>query len=267
MALIRPEIDESLWVDTEPVKEATNLIRLVHRLYKPRQTWCLCSGGNDSLCATHVAMQTGLVTGVASINTTIGIQETRDHLKAVSESFGWNLQWFTPPASYIELCARFGMPGPGGHNLVYQRLKERCVRQLVRLAKKSRGDTVMLITGCRTQESDRRMGTSDPIQREGRRLWVAPIINWSAAQQVVYQTENRIPRNPVKPYLGISGECLCGAFAKPGEREKIQQYYPHAYAEIVECERVAAENKKPCAWGKRPVKEQPLCQNCTRKND
>ena len=110
------------------------------------------------------------------------------------------------------------------------------------------------------------MGTSDPMQREGARVWVAPIINWSEEQKVVYQTDNRIPRNPVKPYLGISGECLCGAFAKPGEREKIEKHYPQAFAEIVECERVAALNCQPCAWGKRPPKKQNLCQNCTRKN-
>jgi 3'-phosphoadenosine 5'-phosphosulfate sulfotransferase (PAPS reductase)/FAD synthetase len=255
------------WHDADKVQEGVNLIRLAHKLYKPRETWALCSGGNDSLCSTHLAMSTGLVTGVASINTTIGIQQTRDHMTMVAARFGWPLRWLTPPVSYRELCARFGMPGPGGHGLIYQRLKERCVRQLVREAKRRTKDRIMLITGCRLSESTRRMGHVEPIQREGTRLWVGPIINWDNEHKTVYQIDNGIPRNPVTSRMGISGECLCGAFAKPGERAKIAEFYPAAEVEIQVCEAAASANCKPSRWGERPAKNKMLCQQCDRKGD
>jgi hypothetical protein len=187
-------------------------------------------------------------------------------MQDVADKFGWPLRWLTPPKSYRELCARFGMPGPGGHNLVYQRLKERCVRQLVRESKRLKKDRVLLISGCRVSESERRMGHTEPIQREGARIWTAPIINWDEQQKTVYQINHGIPRNPVKPVLGISGECLCGAFARPGERQNIERYYPDAYAEILACEEAAAANDQPCRWGEKPAKKGLLCQQCDRKN-
>jgi 3'-phosphoadenosine 5'-phosphosulfate sulfotransferase (PAPS reductase)/FAD synthetase len=266
---VKPRASDMLaphWQHDDPVIEAKQLLSLAVRMYRPRKVWALCSGGNDSLCATHLATSTGLVSGVASINTTIGIALTREHANAVAARFGWPLRWLTPPVGYRELCARFGMPGPGGHNLIYQRLKERCILQLVRESKRRRRDRVMLITGCRLSESDRRMGHTEPIQREGSRLWVAPIINWSETQKLNYQLDNGIPRNPVTPILGISGECLCGAFAKPGEREKIARHFPEAEAEISACEAIAAVNGQPSRWGMRPHKNQMICQECERKN-
>jgi 3'-phosphoadenosine 5'-phosphosulfate sulfotransferase (PAPS reductase)/FAD synthetase len=250
MGNINNDMLADLWRDADPVEEARKLIRLAVKLYRPHAVVAMCSGGNDSLCSTHIAMSTGLVTGVASINTTIGIRQTREHMQAVADRFGWPLRWVMPPKSYRELCGRFGMPGPGGHNLIYQRLKERCIRQLVRESKRTRKGKVMLVTGCRSSESERRMGHTEPLQREGARMWVAPIINWDDQDKTVYQVANGIPLNPVKPVLGISGECLCGAFAKPGERAKIAEHYPEAYAEIIACEQAASSN----------------AQNCDRKN-
>lgn len=196
------------------------MIRIAVKMYRPRKVWALCSGGNDSLCSTHLAMSMGLCDGVASINATIGIQETRDHLTNVCERFGWPLAWLFPPKTYTEICAKFGMPGPGMHPMIYAWLKERCVRQLVKDGKRLKSDKVMLITGVRLSESDRRMGSAETTHRQGSQLWIAPIVNWDAEDQAVYMLDNAIPRNPVKSVIGISGECCCGVFAKPrGARE------------------------------------------------
>lgn len=254
-----------VWTHPDRVEEAKRLLQFAVKMYRPRAVWAMCSGGNDSLCSTHIAMSTGFVTGVASIDTTIGIRQTREHLAMVAEQFGWPLRWLRPPMSYRGFCAKFGMPGPGRHDYVYAYLKERCVRQLVRESKRRPKDRVMLVTGVRLSESTRRMGHTEAIQRDDSRVWVAPIINWDNEDKTLYQVAHGIPRNPVTPFLGISGECLCGAFAKPGEREKIAEHFPEAEAEIQACELAAASNAKPCAWGTRPVK-QNLCQQCERKS-
>jgi 3'-phosphoadenosine 5'-phosphosulfate sulfotransferase (PAPS reductase)/FAD synthetase len=256
---------DKFWRDDDPVAEARKLIRHAIKLYRPRSVIALCSGGNDSLCSTHVAMSTGLCNGVASINTTIGIRQTREHMQAVANHFGWPLRWLTPPLSYREVCAKHGMPGPGAHDKIYVHLKERCVDQLVRESKRRIRDRVILITGVRTSESTRRMGHVEPIFRDGASVWIAPIIHWNNEHKMAYQIEHRIPRNPVTPVLGISGECLCGAFASSGERSKIAESFPEAEAEIAACEAAAAANTKPCVWGERPRRLKMLCQDCDRK--
>lgn len=263
---MKSSIPNSAWIHADKLEQARRMIGVAVKLYRPRKVWALCSGGNDSLCSTHIAMGTGLCDGVASINTTIGLQQTRDHLTSVAERFGWPLRWLSPPVPYLELCRTHGMPGPGNHPLIYTRLKERCVRRLIRDSKRGPKDRVVLISGIRLSESVRRMGNAEPIHREFSAVWVAPIINWDNEDKTVYQIEHAIPRNPVTPILGISGECLCGAFAKPGEREKIAAHYPGAEALIQECEAAAASNCQPAAWGERPSKrQQHLCQQCDRK--
>lgn len=125
---------------------------------------------------------------------------------------------------------------------------------------------VLFITGVRSGESEIRMGRAVPASREGCTIWLAPIINWDSEDKTVYQIANDIPRNPVTTVLGISGECLCGAFCKPGERAKIEQHFPAAGQLIAQCESRAAANCKPSSWGERPLKTQHLCQQCERKN-
>lgn len=251
-------------------RTGADLLQFAVKMFNPRAVWCLCSGGNDSLTSTHLAMNAIKCDGVVSINTTIGIQQTRDHTQAAADLFGWPLRWLTPAFTYFDFCTKFGMPGPGRHDYVYAYLKERCVRQLVRESKRLPDDLVMLVSGVRSDESDARMGNVAPIYRTGCQLWVAPMHDWSEVRKLNYMLDNGIPRNPVRPVLGISGECLCGAFAKPGEREKIQQNYPDAYAEILRCEAAALNACKPAKWGERPVKKNKrnqLCQNCDRKNE
>lgn len=259
-------IPDETWHTSDKIEQGRRMIAAAVKLYKPRKVWALCSGGNDSLCSTHLAMSTGLCDGVASINTTIGIQATRDHMAAVAERFGWPLRWLAPPVSFIELCERFGLPGPAGHSLIYQRLKERCVNQLVRESKQRIKDRVMLITGSRVSESVRRMGHAKAVTREKAKLWVAPIINWENEDKWTYLVDHGIQPNPVTPLIGISGECICGCFAKPGEREKIAHYFPEANREIVACEVAAMKNCQHAAWGERPAKKsKQLCQQCDRK--
>jgi hypothetical protein len=53
----------------------------------------------------------------------------------------------------------------------------------------------------------------------------------------------------------MSGECLCGAFAKPGELEMIRFFFPDTAAEIDELERKAKAAKKHCVWGTRPPRK------------
>ena len=66
-------------------------------------------------------------------------------------------------------------------------------------------------------------------------------------------TPDALPLNEVTEHLHMSGDCTCGAFARPGEKEEIRFFYPEKAAEIDEMERVVAAAGIPaCKWGQRP---------------
>lgn len=226
----------------------------------------LFSGGHDSLVATHLASQHPRFTAAAHMNTTIGIEATRRFVRSTSEAYQWRLREFLPPATYREIVLEHGFPGPGGHRFMYIRLKERSVRQLVREAKTRRADRIMLVTGVRLSESTRRMGNVEPIARDRAQLWVAPILHWTDDDKDEYMALHSLPRNPVVDRLCMSGECLCGAFAKPEEMAELEEAYPEVAEELRGLERDAAAAGVYARWGKRPGRRVgttgAMCSSC-----
>lgn len=231
------------------------------------------SGGHDSLCATHLASQHPAFTRAVHINTTIGIEETRQFVRRVSMERQWRLAEYSPPVSYRDIVLKHGFPGPGGHQITYARLKERCVRRLVREHKQYFKDRIGLVTGVRLSESTRRMGHVKPVQREGAQLWIAPILHWSDDDKLEYMARYELPRNRVVDILCMSGECLCGAFAKKEELIEIEISFPETAAEIHALQRDAEAAGVHAKWGVRPpgtrrraTKGGMLCATCNQKN-
>lgn len=245
-----------------------------HSLLAPG--FALFSGGHDSLCATHVAMTAGYAQEVVHVNTGIGIPQTTEFVRDVCRDYGWKLNELHPPVSYEEIVVEHGFPGPAGHQFMYRRLKERCLAAFARERKQKRGDQLVYITGIRHQESSRRMKAQQTEWEHAPKLgwtWRAPILEWSKAQCNAYIDVLRLPRNPVVDLLHMSGECLCGSFSHPGEREEIRGWFPWMDQRIAELEeRVRAAGHHACIWGKRPPnvhREQtslldvgPLCSSC-----
>lgn len=249
----------------------------------------LFSGGHDSTCACHLASHHPMFDGkVHHIDTKIGAKRTRKHVEDTAKELGWELVVWESPATYEKFVTKLGFPGPGGHTWIYAWLKDRCVGYLCK------GKTTALITGCRSQESDRRMGHVEPLkigemkpiyegdevvryeQVKKNRYWIAPCHDWSREEQIAYMNHFDLPINPVKVALGMSGECFCGAFASPGELERIRVHTPDVAEEIDRLAKIAAANGKPCVWGVRPPKDRKkgilkvartgeLCNNCDLK--
>ena len=237
----------------------------------------LFSGGHDSLCAVHLASQHPRFSGeVHHIDTGIGAAYTRQFVERVCSKFGWKLNVYRSPETYEKFVRERGFPGPGRHGWVYNRLKDRCVRMIC----KGR-DPRLLVTGCRSQESVRRMGHVEPIKigemASGKvvlkkRIWVAPCHDWSKAEQQHYLDEMGLPINKLKVAIGMSGECFCGAFAQQGEIDLIRQHAPDVAAEIERLTAIASECGKHCTWGTRPPRSGktiaasgPLCSSCDQR--
>ena len=245
--------------------------------FSPVRVFACFSSGNDSQVSTHWAMTNGYAQEVFNINTGIGIPEAREHLYRVCDRFSWPLRVKTPPdLSYEQMVLRHGFPGPGCHVYPYVWLKERAICELVQETKREMSDKVMLITGVRQMESARRMGYTEPIYKEDARIWVAPFYAYSSHERDAYIEKHRLVRNPVTERIGISGECMCGAFARARERDRLLRFYPDMDSYLCWLEERAKELKQPyCEWGngRRDDPNQsdldfmPMCVNCMQRQD
>jgi 3'-phosphoadenosine 5'-phosphosulfate sulfotransferase (PAPS reductase)/FAD synthetase len=214
--------------------------------------------------------------GIVHINTGIGVPETNDFVRKVVAGAGRALIEMEPPIPYDDLVlGRWkGFPGPGGHLFAYTMLKERCIEQLLRDHRTKRGQRFFLLTGVRNVESQRRMGRGEDHRRRKGQVWVNPINNWSNELMAEYRQARDLPMNEVTKHLHMSGECLCGAFAKPGELNEIAFFYPHVAQRIRNLE-VRAKNQGivACKWGERrkkgalPPGPGPMCNNCVAWQD
>lgn len=269
-----PTLRELLKFD--PVESASSILDGAVRAYAPSRVYALFSGGHDSLVATHLAAQHPRFSGVIHVNTGIGIKQTRDFVRSTCEQFGWELTELQPPGkSYRELVLKFGFPGPGFHSIMYRHLKERAVAALVARSKIKHRDRIGLVTGVRLQESIRRMGYVQPIYRKGAQLWIAPVIDWMSRDKNAYVQAHGLPRNPVVELMCMSGECLCGAFAREGELDELLYFFPEDAEYILDLMREVRESgrRTRTTWGHgegRPWRARDaaglsMCSSCTAR--
>lgn len=236
-----------------------------------KAAWCvLFSGGNDSTVLAH--LMRGSVDYAVHANTTIGIEETRQFVRDTCAGWGMELIERTAPQSYRDLVLERGFPGPGMHYKMYQRLKERALDQVrSELITNNRRERVLFIAGRRRSESKRRQ-TIPLYEVDGSAIWCSPLAMWTKLDLNTYRLmQGDVPVNEVSEKLHMSGECLCGAFAHPGELEELRFWYPDVAAEIdqLQADVKAAGHGEPfCTWGhgqgKPSVSTGKLCTSCTQ---
>jgi 3'-phosphoadenosine 5'-phosphosulfate sulfotransferase (PAPS reductase)/FAD synthetase len=241
----------------------------------------LFSGGNDSTVLAHLMRDRA--THAVHANTTIGIEQTREFVRNVCEEWGLPLIEECGPNTYRELVLGLvttkagekvwpgGFPGPGAHGLMYQRLKERALdkaRHILGVAN-SRKKAALFIAGRRREESKRREDV--PLyESDGSVIWASPLAHWTKADLTTYRLmAGDVPVNTVSERLHMSGECLCGAFAKPGELEEIRFWFPDVAAEIddlmAEVRASGVTEGARETWGHgqgKASKSGRLCQSC-----
>lgn len=175
------------------------------------------------------------------------------------------------------MVLKHGFPGPYGHRFMYIKLKERPLRQCIREFKKDKHDRILLVSGARSQESVRRMGHVQPIYEEGVRIWVSCIHDWSKLDCANYIESEGLKRNEVVDMIHKSGECLCGAYAKPGELDELAYWFPNTAKAIRQLEEEVKAAGHDWGWEGRPPRRpedigQPelpglLCIGCERRRE
>ena len=243
------------------------------------------SGGNDSTTMMHLMRP--VLTHAGMANTTIGIEETRQFVRDTCQAWGLPLIEKRPPDSYADLVTgravnktgvnrgaaawSGGFPGPPMHNFFFVRLKQRCFEQLrSELVRDPRYERIVLIAGRRRQESERRKEV--PFYEPwGSAIWISPLAMWTALDVATYRTMHPdVPRNRVSDLLHMSGECLCGCYARPGELNEIGEWFPEVRAEIEALEAEVQASGAPanrCFWGRGsgPGVSNKLCGNCAAR--
>ncbi|MGL5823688.1 MAG: phosphoadenosine phosphosulfate reductase family protein [Nocardioides sp.] len=217
-------------------------------------TAVLFSGGNDSTVLAHLFRE--VATHAVHAKTGIGIEQTRQFVRDVCGAWGLPLVERHPPtgSTYRDLVLDQSFPGPGHHFKMYQRLKERCLRQARNeLVPSPRTHRVVFLAGRRRNESARRANVP-AVERDGSVVWVSPLVFWTAPDMVTYRLlAGDVPHNEVSALIHMSGECLCGSFARAGELEEIGFWFPGVRAEIEALEaEVRATGKVPpwkARWG------------------
>lgn len=205
----------------------------------------LVSGGYDSDTALDVAVRHApfQLDGVVCIDTGIAVRATHEFVRRRARQY--RLPVYHPRnrregERYIDLIRKFGPVGPPLHTKVmYANLKEKPLR---RWASNLPG-SVGFISGVRQDESDRRLTTVDtdgvnddpPVGT----VWLAPLAQWQGIDVTRYRSAHDLPDSPVVERLGMSGDCLCGAYAHRDELELLRTHFPGTYFQLVVCELVA----------------------------
>lgn len=230
--------------------------------FDPVAVVALFSGGRDSTATLYASRQ--YLTHVGHCNTTIGIEATRQFVRDVTAENGLPLleeksdgiPWRRKPkdpdeptipwdaierviheagrewesfTAFEQVALCYGFPGRPAHGYAYTTLKQRALEKIHRnLTAHIPGRTkrVLYLSGARTAESKRRMLKAvKEIERKGNSVWVNPILHWSNEETAEYYARGGLPHNEVWDHLHLSGECLCLAFADPGEREFLEDWY------------------------------------------
>jgi 3'-phosphoadenosine 5'-phosphosulfate sulfotransferase (PAPS reductase)/FAD synthetase len=263
------------------------VVRLATELFEPVAVVAAFSSGDDSMVSTHFAMSNLPECTVFNMDPMVGLEPSRCHLKAVCDRFRWPLEirqahaegppkntrksgkfapfdpkvlpagrWTDGDRYYEEWCLNFGFPGRGKpqHARMYQRLKERPLRRMLKTHGASKAkNKVLVISGVRHDESAVRAGYKRAFA-EGYfgDVWVNPFYHQTAAHFEAYRQEFGLPRNPVKRACGISGECCCGTFGSGAERAAYRTVDP-AFADYLDgLERRVVGNGFPWVWGESP---------------
>lgn len=240
------------------INQAAQLYESVVSLYNPYVRVALVSGGDDSMTLIEVLRWVGEVDYVVHVDTTTGLEATQEHVYNYCNANKLPLIITrTNEETFEEIVLESGFPGPAQHGTMYIRLKERALRLVQRrfqlensfcmvngynspsgkrqtplIADPETGIPVtkskriiMYFTGARSDESVRRMGNVVPVSKEGNQVWVNLIHNFTKSDVHQIQAQNKVVRNPASSLIGLSCECLDGAFGDNNELRLITSIF------------------------------------------
>lgn len=220
----------------------------------------LLSGGKDSTSMCQVLHEAGKLEACVALETGLATPDWKEFVIKLCEERNWPLEFYQTNESYESLVSKYGFPGPTKHSWFMRYLKGRAVAQF----KKYRPRAI-LASGVRQDESVKRFANVRPVG-----IWegvptLAPIFDWTTEETWAFFRDRGFERAPAYSTLQISGDCLCGAYAREGEFEALKFHYPETGKFLTELGE-SIQNKHPqrCEWGwgwKQPIKKKTEIEN------
>ena len=231
------------------------------------KVYALVSGGKDSLTTAQVLHEAGKLAGCVALETGLSTPDWKPFVEKVCAERGWPLEFYaTDPDAFDNFVLRYGFPGPSKHSWVMRVLKGRAIRRF----RQARPGAI-LASGVRADESVKRAASTRAVgQWEGVPI-LAPIFDWTTDETWAFFRDRGFERAPGYSTLQISGDCLCGAYAREGEPEAVKFWYPTVWARFQALgEQIKDKHPTRCNWGcgwknkmtaKRPD-EAMVCAEC-----
>ena len=230
------------------------------------------SGGKDSGVVLDMMAKdfSDYFKGVVFVNTGIGTQATLDYITDYCKKRNYKLFIVKPEDvirkkktirgdvgdqfSYEALVMNYGFPQQSFHTVAMRHLKYFPLRKFI-YDRLERGEKPCIVGGIRKYESARRkIKWNKHFYNDGKMWFVLPIFFKRDEWVYDYFIKNDIKRSPVYETLHISGDCLCGCFAKKEELKLLEMFHPEVFAEIKRLEKLLKEKgtpeaKKHASWG------------------
>lgn len=232
--------------------------------------YSLFSGGKDSFAVASWLQERGQLAAVVLLDTGISIPGWEAITRGIADKAGFPVEVYRTNIRYEWLVWKYGFPGKTGHRFAMNYLKGRAIREF-----KKAHPGATLASGVRVDESARRaLTTKEWGEFEGVKVW-APLYNWTTKEVWEYVRSKGYERPQSYITLGTSGDCLCGAFAGPHERERLESHYPDIYQRIQSLEEMV-EKAFPtrCRWGwmnehtpDLDDQESLICQDCSKRKE
>lgn len=217
------------------------------------------SGGKDSGVVLDIMAKTfpDYFKGVIFVNTGIGTQATTDYIIDYCKKRSYPLHILKPEDvkrkkhttrgkpgdefSYEKLVLTYGFPQQAFHTVTMRHLKYFPLRKFI-YDRINLGEKPCIVGGIRKNESARRkLKWKKYFYNDGKMWFVSPIFFKEDLWVYDYFIKNDIKRSPVYDTLHISGDCLCGCFAKKEELKLLQMFHPEVFDEIKRLEKLIKE--------------------------
>lgn len=195
------------------------IIRTMSEDHHRTKFYATVSGGKDSIGVAHYLDTMGLLESVVHVRTGIGFTATTEFVKDYCKEMKWPLEIIEPKPkyTYASLCLEYGFPGPGSHKAVMGVLKFAPMRDFIK--RRGQNKTHVMVSGVRRWESDRRKYNYPRPIVHNSSLWFACPFFFKTDEEVYkYKVEHGLKTTPIHDRIGMSGECMCGAFASRHEK-------------------------------------------------
>lgn len=233
--------------------------------------YALVSGGKDSLSTAQALHEAGKLAGCVALDTGLSTPDWKGFVGKTCDERNWPIEFYKTPESYEAFVVKYGFPGPSKHSWIMRVLKGRCIRQFRQIHPDG-----ILASGVRQDESVKRAASTKFVGNwEGAPI-LAPIYDWTTEETWAFFRDRGFKRSPGYSTLQISGDCLCGAYAREDERAALEFHYPTIgkyFRDIGEAIKAKFPTRWEWGWGwKQSVKkpkndgERMVCVECAPRD-